>query len=78
MAPSSLDNLNVHAIPFYPPHETHLTTHTIDCQSVLNKRLRICADYSGTINLHSQCEQHPLPTLEELLAKLGPGKSTLS
>ena len=35
--------------------------------------LRICADYSGTINKHSECEQYPLPTLEELLHKLGPG-----
>ncbi|XP_065189626.1 uncharacterized protein K02A2.6-like [Sycon ciliatum] len=35
--------------------------------------LRICGDYSGTINLHSKCEQYPLPTLEELLHKLGPG-----
>jgi len=34
--------------------------------------LRICADYSGTVNLHSECEQYPLPTLEELLHKLGP------
>ena len=38
--------------------------------------LRICADYSATINKHSPCEQYPLPSLEELLTKVGQGKST--
>ena len=36
--------------------------------------LRICADYSATINKHSPCEQYPLPSLEELLTKVGQGK----
>ena len=36
--------------------------------------LWICADYSTTINKHSPCEQYPLPSLEELLTKVGQGR----
>ena len=37
--------------------------------------IRICADYSTTINAHSVCEQYPLPTLEELLSRIGTGST---
>ena len=36
--------------------------------------LRICGDYSVTINKFSVFEQYPVPTLEELLSKLSGGK----
>ncbi|XP_048586216.1 uncharacterized protein K02A2.6-like [Nematostella vectensis] len=36
--------------------------------------LRICGDYSVTINKHSTLEQYPVPSLEELLGKLAGGK----
>lgn len=36
--------------------------------------LRICGDYSVTINKFSIFEQYPVPTLEELLSKLSGGK----
>ena len=36
--------------------------------------IRICGDYSRTINAHSDLEQHPLPTLDEILAKLSGGQ----
>ena len=36
--------------------------------------VRICADYSRTVNVSSDCEQYPLPTLEEMLAKLSEGE----
>jgi len=36
--------------------------------------LRICGDYSGTINKCSVLEQYPVPSLEELLSKLQNGK----
>lgn len=35
--------------------------------------LRICGDYSATINKHADLEQYPVPTLEELLSKLSGG-----
>ena len=39
-----------------------------------NGDLRICGDYSVTINKFSVLEQYPVPTLEELLSKLPGGK----
>jgi transposase InsO family protein len=36
--------------------------------------LRMCADYSGTINKHCDVDQHPIPTLEEVLDKIGGGR----
>ena len=39
-----------------------------------NGDLRICGDYSATINKFSLLEQYPVPTLEELLSKLQGGK----
>ena len=36
--------------------------------------LRICADYSCTINKHSKLEQYPLPTIEEMMSKLQGGQ----
>lgn len=35
--------------------------------------VRICADYSRTINAKSELESHPLPTLDEMLTKLANG-----
>ena len=37
-------------------------------------QVRICGDYSGTINKNSQLERYPVPTLAELLNKLSVGK----
>ena len=37
-------------------------------------RLRICGDYSCTINKFSVLEPYPVPTLEELMGKLQGGK----
>ena len=39
-----------------------------------NGDLRICGDYSVTINKFSVLEQYPIPTLEELLSTLSGGK----
>eukprot|EP00794_Sanderia_malayensis_P010424 gene10424-11516_t len=36
--------------------------------------LRICGDYSCTINKFSVLEQYPVPTIEELMGKLQGGK----
>ena len=38
-----------------------------------NDDLRICGDYSVTINKFSDLEQYPVPTLEELLNNLSGG-----
>ena len=38
-----------------------------------NGDLRICGDYSVTINKFSVMEQYPIPSLEELLSKLSGG-----
>ena len=38
-----------------------------------NVDLRICGDYSVTINKFSVMEQYPIPSLEELLSKLSGG-----
>ena len=38
-----------------------------------NGDIRICGDYSVTINQHSNLEQYPVPTLEDLLSKLSGG-----
>ena len=35
--------------------------------------IRVCGDYSVTINKCSKMEHHPLPTLEEMLTKLSRG-----
>ena len=35
--------------------------------------IRICADYSATINKCCNLEHHPLPTLDDMLAKLSGG-----
>ena len=40
----------------------------------LDGSIRMCGDYSGTINKCSPLEQHPIPTLDELLSKLSGGK----
>jgi hypothetical protein len=32
--------------------------------------VRICGDYSGTINQAATLEQYPVPTFEELLSKI--------
>ena len=42
-----------------------------------NGDLRICGDYSVTINKFSVLEQYPIPTLEELLSTLSGGKNSL-
>ena len=39
-----------------------------------NGDLRICGDYSVTMNKFSEMEQYPIPCLEELLSKLSGGK----
>ena len=39
-----------------------------------NGDLRICGDYSVTINKFSVMEQYPIPSLEELVSKLSGGK----
>ena len=39
-----------------------------------NGDMRICRDYSVTINQHSNLEQYPVPTLEDLLSKLSGGQ----
>ena len=39
-----------------------------------NGDIRICGDYSGTINQASTLEQYPVPTFEELLCNLSGGK----
>ena len=39
-----------------------------------NGDLRICGDYSTTINKFSVLEQYPVPSLEELLSKLSGGR----
>ena len=39
-----------------------------------NGSIRICADYSRTINAHSELERYPLPTIEEIRAKLNGGQ----
>ena len=39
-----------------------------------NADMRICGDYSVTINQHSNLEQYPVPTLEDLLSKLSGGQ----
>ena len=36
--------------------------------------IRICADYSSTLNKASKLEQHPLPTIEEMMTKLSGGQ----
>ena len=36
-------------------------------------KIRVCGDYSVTINKCSKMEHHPLPTLEEMLTKLSGG-----
>ena len=38
-----------------------------------NGDFRICGNYSVTINKFSVMEQHPIPSLEELLSKLSGG-----
>lgn len=38
-----------------------------------NGKIRLCGDYSMTVNKHSECEHYPLPTLEELREKLAGG-----
>ena len=38
-----------------------------------NGDLRICGDYSLTINNFSVMEQYPIPSIEELLSKLSGG-----
>ena len=38
-----------------------------------NGKIRLCGDYSLTVNKHSDCEHYPLPTLEELREKLAGG-----
>ena len=39
-----------------------------------NGSIRICADYSRTINAHSELERYPLPTIEEIHANLNGGQ----
>ena len=36
--------------------------------------IRICADYSRTINAHSDLERYPLPTIKEIRTKLSGGQ----
>ena len=38
-----------------------------------NGQVRICGDYKVTVNRVSKLEQYPIPTLDDLLAKLGKG-----
>jgi transposase InsO family protein len=38
-----------------------------------NGQVRICGDYSVTVNKVSKLEQYPIPTLEDLIAQLGKG-----
>ena len=40
-----------------------------------NGDMRICGDYSVTINQHSNLEQYSVPTLEDLLSKLSGGQN---
>ena len=39
-----------------------------------NGSIRVCADYSKTINANSDLERYPLPTIEEIRTKLRGGK----
>ncbi|KAJ0169591.1 hypothetical protein K1T71_014776 [Dendrolimus kikuchii] len=39
-----------------------------------NGSIRLCADYSGTINKQLKVDQYPLPTAQELFAKLHGGR----
>ena len=36
--------------------------------------IRMCADYSGTINKFCKVDQYPIPSLEDILNEVGGGK----
>ena len=39
-----------------------------------NGKIRLCGDYSETINKHTDVPKHPIPTLEELMYKMSGGE----
>lgn len=39
-----------------------------------NGKIRLCADYSVTLNKHLKAQQHPLPRVEEIFSSLSDGK----
>ena len=39
-----------------------------------NGSIRVCADYSKTINANSDLEQYPFPTIDKIRTKLRGGK----